>query len=112
MIPIDDLEPAAKILLLLDRWHRVVFPREVLNRLKWGPSGGLERAEISYLHRGAPGDEITILGSEIVELERSFFRTNESKIPYHRIRRIVLDGTALFDSSLIKESGGRGVSEL
>jgi uncharacterized protein len=80
----------------------VVFPREVLNQLKWGPTGGLERAEITYLHRGAPGDEMTVIGSEITELERSFFCTSESKIPYHRIRRILLDGEVLYDSSLRK----------
>jgi hypothetical protein len=80
----------------------VVFPREVLSQLKWGPAGGLERAEVTYLHRGAPGDEMTVIGSEITELERSFFCTSESKIPYHRIRRILLDGSVLYDSSLRK----------
>lgn len=79
---------------------RMVFPREVLNQLKWGPDGGLERAEVTYLHRGAPGDLMTVKGSEIVELERSFFSTAESKIPYHRIRRIVLEGKVLYDSRL------------
>ncbi|MCU0861315.1 MAG: RNA repair domain-containing protein [Methanomassiliicoccales archaeon] len=74
-----------------------MFPREVLNRLKWGPEGGLERAVVTYLHRGAPNDELYIRGSDIVELERSFFCTAESKIPYHRIRRIELDGNVLYD---------------
>lgn len=76
----------------------MVFPREVLNQLRWGPGGGLERAEVTYLHRGAPNDLVTIKGSAITELERSFFSTSESKIPYHRIRRITLDGRTLFDS--------------
>jgi uncharacterized protein len=81
----------------------MVFPREVLNQLKWGPEGGLDRAEVTYLHRGAPGDEKLVKGSDIVELERSFFCTSESKVPYHRIRRIALDGRLLFDSSLRKD---------
>ena len=80
----------------------MVFPREVLNQLKWGPGGGLERAEVTYLHRGAPGNETTVKGADIVELERSFFCTTESKVPYHRILRITLDGELLFDSSLRK----------
>jgi uncharacterized protein (UPF0248 family) len=80
----------------------MVFPREVLNQLKWGPEGGLDRAEVTYLHRGAPGDEAMVKGSNIVELERSFFCTSENKVPYHRIRRIALDGKILFDSSLRK----------
>jgi uncharacterized protein (UPF0248 family) len=87
----------------------VVFPREVLNQLKWCPSGGLERAEITYLHRGAPYDEMTIMGSEITELERSFFCTSESKIPYHRIRRITLDGEMLYDHRLRKGEQERGL---
>jgi uncharacterized protein (UPF0248 family) len=96
------LQEETKNLLLVGEWDDVVFPREVLNQLKWGPSGGLERAEVTYLHRGAPGDEMTVLGSEVVVLERSFFCTSESKIPYHRIRRIVLDGKVLYDSSIRK----------
>jgi len=54
------------------------------------------------LHRGAPGDELTVPGSEIVGLERSFFCIGESKVPYHRIKRIVLDGEVLYDSGLRK----------
>ncbi len=73
----------------------MAFPREVLNELKWH-RGRLSDASIIYLHRGAPGDRRTVNGSEIVELERSFFTTDESKIPYHRIRRIVLDGETLY----------------
>ncbi|HUL40097.1 MAG TPA: RNA repair domain-containing protein [Methanomassiliicoccales archaeon] len=80
----------------------MVYPRQVLNQLKWGPSGGLDNAEVTYLHRGAPGDELTVPGSEIVGLERSFFCIGESKVPYHRIKRIVLDGEVLYDSGLRK----------
>jgi uncharacterized protein (UPF0248 family) len=81
----------------------MVYPREVLNELKWG-EGRLGEAVITYLHRGAPGDIMTVRGSDIVELERSFFDTADSKIPYHRIRRIELDGRVLYqDRSLKKE---------
>lgn len=73
----------------------MVFPREVLNELKWH-RGRLDDAVITYVHRGAPGDRRTISGSEIVELERSFFATAESRIPYHRIRRIELNGETLY----------------
>jgi uncharacterized protein (UPF0248 family) len=68
----------------------MVFPREVLNELRWHPTRSLNRAEITYEHRGSPDDVRVISGSEIVELGRSFFGTAESKIPYHRIRRIRL----------------------
>ena len=63
----------------------MAFPREILNELMWHPGGGLERAEVTYVHRGAPGDVRTISGREIVELGRSFFSTEDSSIPYHRI---------------------------
>lgn len=75
----------------------VAYPREVLNALKWRPGEGLAEAEITYVHRGAPGDEMTISGSEILELERSFFVTAESKVPYHRIKRITYRGEVVFD---------------
>ncbi|MEM0449899.1 MAG: RNA repair domain-containing protein [Methanomassiliicoccales archaeon] len=73
-----------------------MFPRDVLNRLKWGPAGGLERARITYLHRGAPNDEVSIMGWQVRELGRSFFSTAEARIPYHRIKRIELEGAVLY----------------
>lgn len=75
----------------------MVYPREVLNQLRWTEGLGLDDAVITYLHRGAPGDIMTVSGSEIVELERSFFVTVDSKIPYHRIRRIEHRGKVLYE---------------
>jgi uncharacterized protein (UPF0248 family) len=80
----------------------VTYPREVLNELRWKPGMSLAEAEITYVHRGAPKDEMTIRGSDIMELERSFFVTRESKIPYHRIKRIVSEGKVLFDIHGVK----------
>ena len=40
---------------------------------------------------------MTISGSDIVELERSFFVTNDAKIPYHRIKLIRYREKVLFD---------------
>ncbi|MFA5313562.1 MAG: RNA repair domain-containing protein [Methanomassiliicoccales archaeon] len=73
----------------------MVFPREVLNELKWRYDS-LEDAEITYIHRGAPGDVMTIKGAEIVTLGRSFFDTGDATIPYHRIVRISWKGTLVF----------------
>jgi uncharacterized protein (UPF0248 family) len=81
----------------------VTYPREILNRLKWTEGDDIRDARICYLHRGAPGDERCIGGSEIVELERSFFVTGEAKIPYHRIRRIEYRGRVLFDENKVTE---------
>jgi len=78
--------------------RHVVYPREVLNELRWWSDRGLERAEIHYKHRGAPADTRIISGIEIVELGRSFFRATNSEIPYHRITKIIHDGNVLYDS--------------
>jgi uncharacterized protein len=51
---------------------------------------------VTYLHRGAPGDSMIIRGEDIVELERSFFVTADSKIPYHRIRAIEHRGKLVY----------------
>ena len=51
---------------------------------------------VTYLHRGAPGDSMTVRGEDIVELERSFFVTADSKIPYHRIRTIEHRGKLVY----------------
>jgi uncharacterized protein len=75
----------------------VTYPREVLNQLRWKPGENLSDASITYVHRGAPGDEMTISGDEIVELERSFFVTKDAKIPYHRIKMVRYRGKIIFD---------------
>lgn len=75
----------------------MVFPRDVLNELKWRDDKELSNAWITYEHRGAPCDEVTISGASIVQLGRSFFSTGTSHIPYHRIIRIVYEGDTLFE---------------
>ncbi len=75
----------------------MTYPREVLNELRWKPGENLAEAEITYVHRGAPGDERTISGGDIVELEHSFFVTEDAKIPYHRIKLIRYRSKIVFD---------------
>lgn len=75
----------------------MVYPREVLNRLKWAEGESLDDATIWYVHRGAPGDNIKIRGSSLRSLGRSFFETDEASIPYHRILRIDCRGETLFE---------------
>jgi uncharacterized protein (UPF0248 family) len=73
----------------------VTYPREALNEIKWRHNA-LDEALVTYVHRGAPGDVLTISGKEIVELGRSFFSTAEATIPYHRIVRIVFRQKVVF----------------
>jgi uncharacterized protein (UPF0248 family) len=74
----------------------MAYPREVLNRLRWTDGESLDEAVVFYVHRGAPGDVASVRGSEIVGLDRGFFRTAEASIPYHRILRIEYRGEAIF----------------
>ncbi len=79
----------------------MVYPREVLTRLKWKEGESLAEAVIWYVHRGAPGDVMKISGKEITSLGKGFFDTTGATIPYHRILRIDYQGETLF---LRKES--------
>lgn len=67
-------------------------PRDILNELKWREDRDLAKAEIWYIHRGAPNDTKIVKGSEVLALERSFMVLKEAYIPYHRIFKIVYDG--------------------
>lgn len=70
--------------------------RDILNELKWTRSKSLERAEIFYVHRGAPNDYKIIEGEEILDLGRSFIKLEDGHIPYHRIFQIVYEGEVIF----------------
>ena len=76
--------------------YRMVYPRDVLNRLKWTQGEALEEAKIWYVHRGVPGDIMEISGSEVKLLDKGFFETEEAMIPYHRIVRIDYKGLNVF----------------
>ena len=50
-----------------------MFPKDVLNKIRWTGNQDLTGVEIWVLHRGAPGDRKVIPGEEVRELEHSFF---------------------------------------
>ena len=72
-------------------------PRDSLNELKWKQGFDLDKAEIWYIHRGAPNDTKIISGKDIVSLEKSFMQTTEAMIPYHRIFKIVYNEKVIFE---------------
>ena len=78
----------------------MVYPRDVLNKLKWTEGESLEDATIWYIHRGAPGDIMAITGSRIRNLGQGFFEVDDSMIPYHRILRIEYQGEVVFDKEV------------
>lgn len=71
-------------------------PKDILNELKWRRDLDLEKAEIWYVHRGAPDDTKVISGKDIVTLEKSFMQTTTAMIPYHRIFKIVYNEKVIF----------------
>lgn len=75
----------------------MVYPREVLNRIRWTEGESLADVVLWYIHRGVPGDVKKIAGDRIVSLGRGFFDTDEATIPYHRILRIDHKGKTLYE---------------
>ncbi len=64
--------------------------KRFLNELLWHPEKSLDGVDITYLHRGAPGNVKSVSASGVA-FEKSFFVIKnhvETRIPYHRIRRI------------------------
>ena len=51
----------------------IMFPRDVLNKIKWTGNPELDDVTIWFVHRGAPGDMKVIKGKEIMALEHSYF---------------------------------------
>lgn len=84
--------------------------RETLNELKWSRHA-LERALITYRHRGAPHDERMVAGRDIVHLGRSFFEISSAGplpglIPYHRVLAIELDGARIWERAAAADAHG------
>ena len=71
-------------------------PREILNKIKWKNGCDLTKTEIWYVHRGAPNDTKIITGKDIIKLEKSFMKTINAMIPYHRIFKIKYDDEFIF----------------
>ena len=71
----------------------------VLGRLLW--RGGLERAEVVILHRGAPGDRKVIPGRQVTSVKRGYllYRNDSGEeiiIPLHRVLEVRLNGETLW----------------
>ena len=69
--------------------------RDSLNEIKW--TKDLKKAEIWYIHRGAPNDTRLLSGKDIVTIGKSFIDTASASIPYHRIFKIVYEGKIVFE---------------
>ncbi len=60
--------------------------RSILSRVLRGP-GDSSEVELTYLHRGAPEDQVRIRVSTISHLGKGWFMLDdgETQIPFHRI---------------------------
>lgn len=82
----------------------MVGARSTLNKLKWMECD-FSKAEIWYVHRGAPNDTKIVSGADIIDIGRAFLELRARfpnsglpvGIPYHRIFRIVYDGKVVYD---------------
>jgi len=70
--------------------------RDALNELKWRKNFKVDKAEIWYVHRGAPNNTKIMSGNEILSIERSFIETTTAMIPFHRIFKIIYKGEIIF----------------
>lgn len=64
--------------------------KRFLNELLWHPEKSLEGVDITYIHRGAPGNTRSIRASDVA-FEKSFIvisNHKETRIPYHRVAEI------------------------
>lgn len=77
------------------------LPKDILNELRWRDDRDLAKAEIWYVHRGAPSDTKIISGGDIMDLEHSYMVLSDTplktRIPYHRIFKIFYEGKLIFE---------------
>jgi uncharacterized protein (UPF0248 family) len=70
-------------------------------RLRHDPKFDFGRVSVEYLNRGAPNDRSVISGVEIQKLDPGWMEVASPSgivcIPYHRIRRIVYEGTTMWE---------------
>jgi len=71
--------------------------REVLNELRWKQPDRLSEALLWYRDRTQTVGYRTIRGSEIFDLERRYFTTGQTRLPYYKIERIECAGEVLFE---------------
>jgi len=71
--------------------------REALNELRWRGRSRLGNAILWYLDRTRPEGYRLIRGSEIVALERRYFETAETRLPYYKVVRIECEGRVVFE---------------
>ncbi|MFH1327395.1 MAG: RNA repair domain-containing protein [Candidatus Bathyarchaeota archaeon] len=66
--------------------------KEIFGKIFWDKRERVEDYTVTFIHRGAPGDQKTILCTSFVNVAKSWFtyRSDEEEtlIPFHRILEI------------------------
>ena len=85
--------------------------RTILSRIQNG-TRTVGQVQLSYRHRGAPLDQLSIEVSDILRLNKGSFvlKDGETEIPYHRVLlvRNFRSGEVLWEKRLPEGSSGRG----
>ena len=69
----------------------------------WSEPELLPEVEVTFLHRGVPGDSRSIRGSEIVKIGRDrIFLKGGGEIPLHRVTLVRLGEKVLYESKRAK----------
>jgi len=78
-------------------WYIMTNPRIILNKFKWKENTDFKEIKVEYTHRGAPNDKKMISGEEIIDVGRSFMKTNSAEIPFHRVIKIKYRDEIIFE---------------
>lgn len=81
--------------------------RAILNELRWREPSRLAEAVLTYRDRVRPEGSRSIRGSEILELERSYFTTSTARLPYYKIERIECAGETIYARSRERDNRNR-----
>jgi uncharacterized protein (UPF0248 family) len=72
-------------------------PRDVLNKVKWDKNYDFKLIRIYYIHRGAKNDTRIIAGSEVLDIQKTFIKTDSAMIPMHRVFKIKYNEKIIFE---------------
>ncbi len=83
--------------------------KNILNKLFWNKKENPSDYTITFVHRGAPGDRVTISATQIKKVGKSWFviqrADEESIIPFHRVLAVkkASTGDVLWEKRKAKE---------
>lgn len=72
--------------------------KNILDMILWHPEMDFNKCNITYVHRGAPGNLKNIVCGRVSGLERGFLvLDDETQIPCHRIVKIEYNGKVMWN---------------